>query len=233
MTLRRTEPGDAVTVLHRWAGGLSWVAHPDEEMHRTSHALLGDGGGIWLVDPVDATDLDDALADLGEVVGVVVLTNSHGRHAGRIADRHDVPVHVPACFADDWRASWPIDRFDGPLGDSGYELVWETAGGGWQEGALYHPEHRTLVVADVLGTTLFSGRTGGVELFPLFKWSPPREAFGELAVDRLLVGHGPPVLDRPEAELQRALGVSKPAAIADIVRNVPTFLRIAVHQVRT
>lgn len=233
MTLRRPEPGEELTVIYDWDGGLSWVAHPDERMHRSSQALVEDGE-VWLVDPVDTHDLDDTIADYGEVAGVVVLTNSHGRHADRIAARHDVAIHVPACFDEKTPAfDSPTEPFETALGATGYGLVWECEMGGWREGALYHPDRRTLVIADALVTSIFASRPGQLELFPLFRWSPPRDPLGDLSLDRILLGHGPPVTDDPEGALQSALAVSKPRAAAGIIRHIPTFAKIAVHQVRT
>jgi hypothetical protein len=159
MALKHDKPGEEVAVVHRWEHGLTWMAHPDERMRRASHALAVDGE-VWLVDPLDADGLDEELTTLGTVAGVVVLTNSHGRHADRLAQRHDVAIHVPACFDEDGH---PVSDFDAPveviveeLADTGFELVWEKDGRGWKEGALYHPGRGTLVVPDTLLTALFT-----------------------------------------------------------------------------
>ena len=77
-----------------WSGGFSWIAYPDERGQRASHALQT-AAGVWLVDPVDTDGLDDRLAELGDVVGVVVLQDRHTRDASEIARRHDVSVSVP------------------------------------------------------------------------------------------------------------------------------------------
>lgn len=234
MPLRNLDQAESITVLDRWDGGMSWVAHPDEGMHRTSHALRSDGD-LWLVDPVDGDDLDDRLADLGTVAGVTVLTNSHGRHADRVADRHGVAIHCPACFTDRsiGRFDAPVERFDATLGDTDYGLVWETGARGWQEAMLYSPDRRTLVVSDALVTGVFTRREGTLELFPMFKFSPPREALEGLAIDRILLGHGPPVTDDPEGALAAALDVSRLEAVTGVIRNVPTFARIFAHQARS
>lgn len=233
MPLRHLDQAASITVLDRWGGGLSWVAHPDEEMHRTSHALVEDGD-VWLVDPVDGTDLDDILADLGTVAGVTVLTNSHGRNAEAIARRHDVAIHVPSCFTEKSRDfAVPVRPYDDRLDDTDYRIVWEHAGGGWQEAMLYNPHRRTLVVADALMTSLFARREGRLELFPMFKLSPPRTELADLDIDRLLLGHGPPVLDDPERAIAQALDVSRTQAITGVLRSLPTFLRVIIHQART
>lgn len=249
MPLKYDRPGDEVTVVRRWEGGLTWMAHPDERMQRASHALVvGDsderrssenrpqsGDDVWLIDPLDADGLDAELAGLGTVAGVAVLTNSHGRHADRLADRHDVAVHVPACFAG---GSHPVSGFDAPveffeaeLADTGFELVWEKAGSGWQEGALYHPDRRTLVVADTLMTALFTGEDGRLEVLPFFRFSPPIE-LGELAVERVLVGHGEPVFEDAQTALDAALAGAHRGTVGAIVRSLPTFTRQVYGELR-
>lgn len=232
MPLKHDGPGDEVTVVRRWENGVTWMAHPNTEMRRASHALVV-GRGVWLVDPLDAGGLDEELASLGTAAGVVVLTNSHGRHADRIADRHDVAIHVPACFddpADDFDA--PVETFDEELADTGFELVWEKDAAGWKEGALYHPDRGTLVVPDALATCLFTSEQGRLEVFPLFRWSPPRQELGTLDVDRVLVGHGEPVLENAQEALDAALAVSRREVPSAIARSVPTFARIAYDEVR-
>lgn len=232
MTLRRDRPGDDVTVVERWEGGLTWMAHPDEGMRRASHALVV-GDEVWLVDPLDADGLTEELAALGDVAGVVVLTDSHGRHADRLADRHDVSVHVPGCFDAPERAfDAPVEPFEDALAATGFELVWEKDGSGWKEGALYHPDRRTLVVPDTLMTCLFSSAEGRLELFPLFRWSPPRAALGSLDVDRVLVGHGEPVVENAQDALESAFAVSRRQVPSAVARSIPTFVRIAYANLR-
>lgn len=262
MALKKDEPGDEATIVQRWETGLTWMAHPDTEMRRASHALAVDSAerssagregrrpsgsrtepgdsrtqsgddDVWLVDPLDAAGLDEELATLGTVAGVVVLTNSHGRHADALAERHDVAIHVPACFDDpasDFDA--PVETFDEELADTGFELVWEKDGSGWKEGALYHPDRGTLVVPDALMTCLFTGRDDRLEVFPLFRWSPPRQELGALDVDRVLVGHGEPMFDDAQDALNAALGVPRREVPTAVARSVPTFARIAYTNLR-
>ena len=61
--------------IHRWPGGLTWLAHPDEDMRRASHALAVDDDGrlsddpsasdanLWLVEPIDVAGLDAVSTD--------------------------------------------------------------------------------------------------------------------------------------------------------------------------
>lgn len=236
MPLKYHGTGDDPTVVERWSDGLTWMAHPTEEMQRASHALVSDEG-VWLVDPLDAAGLDEVLAPLGPVAGVVVLTNSHGRHADRVARRHDVAVYVPDCFDRD---AHPVAGFEAPvepiadrLADTGFELVWEKDASGWKEGALYHSERRTLVIPDTLMTSLFVDSAADLGVFPFFQLSPPRAALGDLDVDRVLVGHGEPVVEDARAALEDALDTTRLGAASAIVGALPTFARIAYHEARS
>ena len=60
-------------------------------MQRASHALSHDGG-VWLVDPVDGDGLEELLAPLGEVRGVLQLLDRHARDGAALARRHGVPL---------------------------------------------------------------------------------------------------------------------------------------------
>lgn len=236
MPLKHTGPGDDLTVVHRWSDGLTWMAHPDEQMRRASHALVV-GDEVWLVDPLDGAGLDEELEPLGSVAGVVVLTNSHGRHAERLADRHGVAIHVPACFESDSHpvgdVEAPVERFDDELADTGFELVWEKAGSSWQEGVLHHPDRGTLVVADALMTALFTGREGRLEVMPFFRFSPPRAALGELSVDRILVGHGEPVVENAQPALDAALSGAHRSTPGAILGSLPTLARQVYSEIRS
>lgn len=234
--LKVNEPGDEVSVVGQWDGGFSWMAHPEETMRRASHAIVVDGD-LWLVDPIDADGLDDNLTDLGEVAGVVVLTNSHGRHADLLAVRHDVAIHVPACFDLDTHPvtgfEAPVEIIEGDLANTGFQLVWQKDSRGWKEGALYHSDRGTLVMADTLMTALFTGKDGRLEVIPFFKRSPPRAELGNLAVERILVGHGEPVMEDAQQALLAALdGAGSPTPMA-IVRCLPTLARQVYAEIRS
>lgn len=142
----------AVREIDRFEGGIGWLAHPEERMQRASHALVA-GDGVWVVDPVDFDGLDDRLATLGSVAGVVVLSNWHARDAGVIAARHDVPVHVPAWVTRvAGRVDASVERFDDELADTGYQTRRITPHPLWREAALFNPDDGTLIVADSVGT---------------------------------------------------------------------------------
>lgn len=199
-----------------WA---TWISYPEEAMARASHVLAGDGelgedASCWLIDPVDASDLDEWLADRGEVAGVVVLLDRHTRDADAIARRHDVAVHVPtqlADVADEFTAR--VVTFDGELADTGYRTLPVVDRRVWHEVALSHPDRGTLVVPEAVGTAEFF-RTDDERLgvHPALRLRPPRRALGGLAPDRICCGHGEPVEDGATAALHDALAGARRSA---------------------
>lgn len=218
--------GEGATSLREagaFEGGATWIAYPDESMQRASHALEADDG-VWLVDPVDAEDLDDWVAERGSVAGVVVLLDRHTRGAAAIARRHDVAVHVPAPLAglvDDLDA--PVERFRGELADTGYRPHQVIDRSFWRECALYRPADGTLVVPEAVGTAAFF-RTADERLgvHPALRVVPPRAALGDLRPDRVLVGHGDPVLEEAGSALADALAGAR--------RRAPRLYAGAVRQ---
>ncbi|HXS45516.1 MAG TPA: hypothetical protein VN751_12885 [Solirubrobacteraceae bacterium] len=151
--------------------GFSWVV--DEPMRRTSHALADDGR-VWLVDPIDAPEGLERAQGLGEVVGVLQLLDRHNRDCAQIARRLGVPhARVP----DDLPAT--------PFGVLPV-LRWPR----WRESALWWPQRRVLVVAELVGTApvYTAGRTpAGIHLF--LRVHPPSRLRG-MQPEHLLVGHG-------------------------------------------
>jgi hypothetical protein len=207
--------------IDRFDGGVGWIAHPDEQMQRASHALATDDG-VWLVDPVDATGLDDLLAEFGEVAGVVLLLPRHKRDAAELARRHDVSVHVPSWMtgvASDLDA--PVERFSSELGETGYRLR-KIATPLWQEAALYHADEGTLMAAEAVGTAAFfraSAERLGVH--PALRLLPPRRSFRGFSPDRVLSGHGAGVHEDASRALSQALDGSRrraPSLYAKTVR---------------
>ena len=213
--------------IDRFDGGLGWIAYPDEQMQRASHALVGDDG-VWLVDPVDADGLDDLLAELGEVAGVAVLLNRHARDAGAIAARHGVDVHRPAWMADvDPKVDAPegvaIRDTGGRLGDSGYRVEKLTDSFGWREAVAYDPDGRTLVVPESLGgASYFLAGGEQVGVHPALRLLPPR-ALADYDAERLLVGHGEGVLADAAGAIRDAIDGSRrraPGLYLDTVREM-------------
>jgi hypothetical protein len=212
--------------IDRWDGGVGWLAYPDEGMQRASHALAVDSAA-WIVDPVDAPGVDELLASVGEVAGVVVCLDRHKRDAAAVARRHDVPVYVP-----DWMTGVvsdldaPVERFGRELADTGYRAltVVNRSLPPWQEVALYHDETGTLVVPEALGTASYF-RAPGEELgvHPMLRPTPPKRPFRGLAPERILVGHGEGVFEDATAALHDALDNARsrlPAAYLQAVREL-------------
>lgn len=222
--LKDDSPADQVTTIRRWEGGLTWMAHPDAQMQRASHALTVEEN-VWLFDPLDANGLDEELASLGTVAGVVLLSSRHGRHADRLARRHDVSIHVPEWFDVDFDA--PVEPFTDELDGTGFEVQWRVDGF-LQEGVLFHPERKTLLVGDSLMTNpLLCGMEGRLELtLPLLRLRPPQVDPESLDVERVLVSHGTPVFDDAQGALEQALAMEHRGRFSAILLNVPTYARI-------
>ena len=185
---------DGYREIDRWDRGVGWIAHPREAMQRASHAVVGDDGGVWVVDPVDAPDIDGLLSEFGEVAGVVVGLDRHKRDAAAVATRHDVPVYVPQWMsgvADELAA--PVERFGGDLAESGFEAfrIRDSGVPPWQEVGLVHPGDGTLVVPEALGTAEYFCAPGEpLGVHPMLRPVPPRRALSRFDPERVLVGHG-------------------------------------------
>jgi hypothetical protein len=172
-----------------WDGGVSWIARPDEDAQRASHALATDAG-VWVVDPVDAPGLDERLRALGEVAGVAVIQDRHTRDAAAVARRHDAPLAAPEPAP---LTREKLDRDAEPLAaaldGTGYAVCELRRDDEWEEVALWNAATGTLVVPEALGTLpAFTGGDAPVGLHPAV--AEPPAALADLAPDRLLVGHG-------------------------------------------
>jgi hypothetical protein len=150
--------------------GLTWVVQ--EPMERAFHALLDDGR-VWLVDPLDGPEIEDAVA-LGEPAGVLQLLDRHNRDCAEIAARLGVPhLRVP-------------DAVPG----SPFEAIAAVRVPRWRETALWWPAKKGLVVAEVLAANpMHTGgqQRVGMHLF-LRPW-PPSSLRG-YKPEHLLLGHG-------------------------------------------
>ncbi len=150
--------------------GLTWVVA--EPMERAFHALLDDGR-VWLVDPLDGPEIEDAVA-LGEPAGVLQLLDRHNRDCAAIAARLGVPhLKVP-------------DAVPG----SPFEAIAAVRIPRWRETALWWPQCKALVVAEALAANPMhtgGGRRVGMHLF-LRPW-PPSSLRG-YRPEHLLLGHG-------------------------------------------
>lgn len=209
MALKANGPATDLEVVDRHPDGVGWLAHPEEGIQRTSHALVLDGD-TWLVDPLDAPGVDDLLEDLPPVAGVVVLFAQHTRDAVALARRHDVAVHVPRWMAgvsDDQPV--PVHRTGTELADTGATVVKVTNSRFWQEAALFDEDDGTLVVPESLGTAPhFLAGDERLGVHPMRRLRPPR-TLDRFPADRLLVGHGAGLDDDVTSAIASALETSR------------------------
>ena len=119
-------------------------------MQRACHAIVADEK-VWFVDPVEVDDVVDRGAALGTPAGVLQLLDRHNRDCAAVADRLGIEIlHVP-------------DEVPG----SPFEAIPVVRLPGWKETALWWPETRALVVAEVVGTNpVANAGRGGVGMHP-------------------------------------------------------------------
>ncbi|WP_181686099.1 hypothetical protein [Halorhabdus salina] len=209
-------------IVDRFDAGVGWIAHPDERGERASHAVRGDDG-VWLFDPLDAPGVDDLIADLGEVVGVAVLSNWHTRDADVFADRYDVSVFLP-----EWMdrvpgtVNAPIERYEREPGKSGFIVERVDPLPGWREGVAYRESDGTLYTPDLLSTHWTVGGERVTLTLPCRAF-PPRELLGEMEPDRILVGHGEGVLDGATGALTDTLDGARQRLPRAIVTQGPAL----------
>ncbi|MDL5360568.1 hypothetical protein [Halalkalicoccus sp. NIPERK01] len=220
---RGGEAGDARRI-DRFEGGFGWIAFPDEEMQRASHALVS-GGEVWLVDPVDTPDLDDWIAEEGDLAGVVVLLDRHTRDAAAIAARHGASVYVPEALADARREiDAPVETFSKTLPGTGYRAFTVLDTPLWTEVGLYDDENGTLVVAESVGTAGFFRAPGErLGVHPARRLFPPTALRG-FVPERILVGHGEAVTDEAPEALREALSGSRRNTPRLYAKSLKTFL---------
>lgn len=211
--------------VDRFDGGLGWIAYPDEDMRRASHALATDAG-VYVVDPVDADGIDEEIAGLGDVAGVVVALDRHLRDADAVANRHDVPVYVPHWMSgvrSDLDA--PVEEFGGRLPDSEYEVIPVIKNPFWKEFALYDGDGGTLLVPEAVGTSdYFLGGDERLGVHPMLRMFPPRKQLGDCSPERVLVGHGEGIMADGAAALDAALRTARRNAPSAFVKMAGSFL---------
>ncbi|HKH16329.1 MAG TPA: hypothetical protein VKA57_02300 [Solirubrobacteraceae bacterium] len=189
--------------------GFSWF--PDEALTRTSHAI-DTGDGVWLVDPVDVGEALERAVAVGSPVGVLQLLDRHNRDCAAIAARLGVPrLRLPAAIPGSPFAVVPVLKLPR-----------------WHEIALWWPERRVLVVAELIGTNpVYAVGAAAAGLHPMLRISPPGALRG-YEPEHLLVGHGPGVHGAAAAE---ALAGAYAGARRDLPRllgRLPAMARAAV-----
>lgn len=226
MTMKATGPATDLHEIDRWEHGVGWLAHPEEEMRRASHAVESDGD-VWVVDPVDADGVDDLIAELGDVAGVAVLLDRHTRDADAVANRHDVSVHVPRWMSGvEDEIDAPVERLHTQLGDTEFGVHQVIDLPFWQEAALYGEDSGTLLVPEALGTADFF-RVGSERLgvHPMLRLFPPKK-LGRLSPERILVGHGEGIQADASAALDDALRRSRSGAPSLYAKTLRQFLPV-------
>jgi hypothetical protein len=191
-----------VRFCDKFDGGFGWIA--DEFMERCSHALVDDGR-VWAIDPVDGDGVENRIRAAGTPAGVLQLLDRHNRDCAALAARLGVRHHVVP---------------QGSLGPFACIAVKNSRS--WDEVALWWPDRRVLVCADVTGTAPYY-RSGNERLavHPLLRLRPPRRQLGALQPDVILCGHGEGVLEDADAALREALSTSRlriPGQVASALR---------------
>ena len=176
-------------------------------MRRAAHALR-DGERVWLVDPFEDEAALAAAAELGRPAGVIQLIDRHNRDSSGIAQRLEVPT---------WRLPPAVP-------ESPFEVFPVVQQRWWQEVALWWEQERALVVAEAVGTApVFAlGRRLGVH--PLLRLTPPRAALTRHRPERLLVGHGEPLMSDAATALDDALAAAR-GDIPQLALKLPSLLR--------
>jgi hypothetical protein len=151
--------------------GFSWF--PEESLTRTAHAL-DTGDGVWLIDPVDVPDAIERAKALGPPAGVIQLLDRHNRDCAPLAARLGVP-HL---------------RLPSAVPGSPFEVIEVLKVPRWHELALWWPERRVLVVAEMIGTnSVYVLGDGPAGVHPMLRALAPG-ALRRYRPEHLLVGHG-------------------------------------------
>jgi hypothetical protein len=191
-----------VRVVDEFERGFGWQTDGPEYLERTSHAVLDQGGRVWLFDVLDLDGLDERVRALGEPAGVVQLLDRHGRDCAAVASRLGIPHFEP-------RTTAPVST------------VPVISLPGWRERAAFLDDS-VLVVGDALGTASYFRAPGeALAVHPLLRVFPPRSLRG-LAPQHVLCGHGEGVHDGRAAE---ALHVALRTARRRIPRWLPASIR--------
>jgi len=219
--------------IDRWEGGVGWIAHPDEDGERASHAIVGNDG-VWIVDPVDAEGIDDLIAEYGDVAGVVVLSSHHARDAGAVADRHGVAVHVPRWMGRvEERVDAPVERFDDTFGDSGFQITRVGPLGLYEGAVAYRESDGTLYVPDLLSSgSAYPTGDERVGVMLGLRPFPPTDTFAGIDPERILFGHGEGVFERPGDALDDAIDGARRRFPRALVENLGTNLRLFLSAMR-
>jgi len=186
MAIKIDELGEA-EFIDEWENGFGWIGRPEENMKRTSHAFVDDSG-VFLVDPVDAENLDEKIEEFGEVKGVIVLFGRHVRDSEKLAERYDCPIFVPEWFERELDTE--VRKVSDKVPGTDWEIHTVVDSRIGREAALYNRESKTLIVADSLGTAEhLRGREEKLGMSPLYRFNPPDKLL-DFEPERIFCGHG-------------------------------------------
>jgi hypothetical protein len=221
---------DGFRVVDEWDSGVGWQAHPEETGERTSHAVATEDG-VWLFDPLDAPGIDERIADLGEVTGVLVCSDYHARDAAVFARRHGVPVTVPAWLSRiEARVDAPTERVRWSV--AGFQLRRLRPLWAWRETVAYRERDGTLYVPDFLSThAKFTAGTERLGMPTFSRLRPPRETL-DCDPERILLGHGEGVFDDAAGVLESTLAGARDRFPQALVRNLPGEIRAMAGALR-
>jgi hypothetical protein len=189
----------AIRFCDEFDGGFGWVVD-DELLKRCSHALV-EGGRVWAIDALAADGVEERIRGAGEPAGVIQLLDRHNRDCRPLAEQLGVPHHRTP---------------KQPIAGAPFQFIVLRDSRFWREVALWWPERRVLVCADVLGTVgyfLAPGERLGVH--PLLRLVPPRRLV-TVEPGVVLCGHGEGVLSDGAAVLADALAGAR--------RRLPSLL---------
>lgn len=206
--------------IDEWKKGFSWIAKPEEDMVRTSHAFQDDG--VYLVDPLDAENLDKKLNEYGEVKGIIVLFDRHLRDSEELAEKYGCPVYIP-----EWLEK-SIDakeiKFEDKVPGTDWRLIDAVDTLTGREAGLYHEKSGTLIVADALGTVdMFCGRGEKLGLNPLYRLNPPKNLL-KFDVDRIFCGHGKGIQKNTESTLKDTLSEARRKTFSAYFKAVKSMI---------
>jgi hypothetical protein len=168
--------------------------------------------GVFLVDPVDAENLDEKIGEFGEVEGIVILFERHERDSERLAERYDCPVYVPEWFERELDTE--VEKISGNVPGTDWELHTVIDSKVSKEAALYHRETRSLIVADSLGTAKhLRGRNEKLGMSPLYRFNPPKKLL-EFEPERIFCGHGKGIAENANRLIEETISKGRRKALS-------------------
>jgi len=178
-----------------WAPGEDW----DEEVPVVRYETDDE---VALIDPF--LPRDDSFDPHGKRVQVLLTQPAHYRGTADFVERYGASVWVPP------RAEWrrrpnPATTDELPRGVEAIELDGEQ-----QQVVFFIPEHATLISGDVL-----SGTGGRLHVFvdeaDAARLLPALDTLGELAIERVIIPHGDPILSEGAARIRAAVAEARHA----------------------